>query len=86
MTWSLTHSLCLYPGNQSDGTLTTFIWHFAGQRQRCRTWANAVDTQDVLNFTAQIPGWPAIMDGVIRTTPHDGIVDWRLMLRDILDI
>ena len=36
----------------------------------------------MLKYTAQIPGWPEIMDKTIRTVPKDGIVDYKLMWRD----
>jgi 2-polyprenyl-6-methoxyphenol hydroxylase-like FAD-dependent oxidoreductase len=38
--------------------------------------------EKVLEFTSTLPGWPEYMDRLIHTTPKDGIVDWKLMLRD----
>lgn len=29
-----------------------------------------------------VPEWPEYMNRLIRTTPKDGIVDWKLMSRD----
>jgi hypothetical protein len=46
------------------------------------SWYNATAPEDVLKYTSTIPGWPSIMDRVIKTTPKDGIIDWKLMWRD----
>jgi len=35
-----------------------------------------------LKFTSTIPGWSDIGDRVIKTIPHDQLVDWKLMWRD----
>ncbi|KAK6008108.1 hypothetical protein QM012_000011 [Aureobasidium pullulans] len=46
------------------------------------SWSARVSPSDVMRYTSTIPGWPEIANRVIRTTPSDAIVDWRLMWRD----
>ncbi|MCJ1436611.1 hypothetical protein MMC27_005991 [Xylographa pallens] len=46
------------------------------------SWHDSTKIEDVLKYTAQVPGWPEIMNRTIRTTPEDGIIDWKLMWRD----
>ncbi|KAI9727734.1 MAG: hypothetical protein M1828_005962 [Chrysothrix sp. TS-e1954] len=46
------------------------------------SWGNKVDPSEALKFTAKIPDWPEYADRVIKTTPKDALVDWKLMWRD----
>ena len=46
------------------------------------SWGNKVDPEEALKFTAEIPGWPEVADRVIKTTPKDQLIDWKLMWRD----
>ncbi|CAK4030915.1 FAD NAD(P)-binding domain-containing [Lecanosticta acicola] len=46
------------------------------------SWGNKVHPDEVLKFTATIDGWPEVADRVIRATPTDSLVDWKLMWRD----
>ncbi|KAK5120351.1 hypothetical protein LTR85_006290 [Meristemomyces frigidus] len=46
------------------------------------SWSHVVSPEQVLNYTATVPGWPEIADRVIRITPSDQLVDWKLMWRD----
>ncbi|MCJ1405849.1 hypothetical protein MMC11_009079 [Xylographa trunciseda] len=46
------------------------------------SWQDSTKIEDVLKYTATVPGWPEIMNRTIRTTPKDGIIDWKLMWRD----
>ncbi|MCJ1419423.1 hypothetical protein MMC32_005778 [Xylographa parallela] len=64
-----TKSFSLVAGRKDDG-LATESWH------------NSTKIEDVLKYTAQVPGWPEIMNRTIRTAPEDGIIDWKLMWRD----
>ena len=46
------------------------------------SWGQTVEIEDVLRFTAQIADFPEIMNRVIKTTPKDGVIDWKLVWRD----
>lgn len=46
------------------------------------SWGHRVNPDEVLRFTSTIPGWADIGDRVIKTIPHDKLVDWKLMWRD----
>lgn len=46
------------------------------------SWGNQVTPETVLAYTATVPGWPEVADKVIRATPRDQLVDWKLMWRD----
>ena len=46
------------------------------------SWHDHTAPEDVLKFTSSITGWPTIIDRVIKTTPRDGIIDWKLLWRD----
>ena len=81
MSWLITHKVYfrLIPKSipqiisntvrQDDGTAT-------------ESWHDRTSIEDVLMFTAKVPGWPDIMNRVIKTTPEGGITDWKLMWRD----
>jgi 2-polyprenyl-6-methoxyphenol hydroxylase-like FAD-dependent oxidoreductase len=46
------------------------------------SWSNQVTLETALAFTAKIPDWPEVADRVIKATPSDALVDWKLMWRD----
>ena len=46
------------------------------------SWGHRVHPEEVLKFTATIPDWPEVADRVIKATPSDLLVDWKLMWRD----
>ena len=35
-----------------------------------------------MKYTATVPDWPEVADRVIKTTPADQLIDWKLMWRD----
>lgn len=46
------------------------------------SWQQTVKIDTVLDCLSQVPGVPDFVKRLIRATPEDGIVDWKLMLRD----
>ena len=46
------------------------------------SWNQAVDVCEVLKITSKIPGFPAVAERLIKTTPENGIIDWEIMWRD----
>ena len=46
------------------------------------SWYHHTSVDEVLAFTATIPGWPEYADRVIKATPPNTLVDWKLMWRD----
>ncbi|CAJ2505209.1 Uu.00g126030.m01.CDS01 [Anthostomella pinea] len=46
------------------------------------SWSHRVSPEEVIKYVATIPGWPEIGTRVIRTTPPDQLVHWKLMWRD----
>nr|POF02485.1 fad-dependent monooxygenase mdpd [Quercus suber] len=49
---------------------------------RPESWNHKASPEEVLAYTATVPGWDKVADRVIRATPADSIVDWKLMWRD----
>lgn len=46
------------------------------------SWGNKVHPDEALKLTSTIDGWPEVADRVIKATPPDRLVDWKLMWRD----
>lgn len=46
------------------------------------SWGQTAEIEDALIFIARIPDFPEIMNRVIKRTPKDGIIDWKLGWRD----
>ncbi|KAK4553882.1 hypothetical protein LTR86_009057 [Recurvomyces mirabilis] len=46
------------------------------------SWLHRSSPEEVLKFTAKIPGWPEVADRVIKLTPPDQLVHWQLKWRD----
>lgn len=46
------------------------------------SWSNHVSAEDVLKFASTIPGWPEVANRVIKATPADSLIDWKLMWRN----
>ena len=45
-------------------------------------WSHHATIEEVLKFTATIPGWPEVADRAIKTAPAERLIDWKLMWRD----
>jgi hypothetical protein len=43
------------------------------------SWGQRVHPDQMLEWTATIPGWPEVADRVIKTIPQEALVDWKLM-------
>ena len=46
------------------------------------TWSTTVDPSVALQITATIPGWPDAADRVIKSTPKDRLLEFKLTWRD----
>ncbi|KAK3699218.1 hypothetical protein LTR37_016579 [Vermiconidia calcicola] len=46
------------------------------------SWGHRVHPDEVLKYTATVEGWPEVANRVIKATPPDLLVDWKLMWRD----
>ncbi|GKZ16994.1 hypothetical protein AbraCBS73388_005981 [Aspergillus brasiliensis] len=46
------------------------------------SWSHKSDLEDVLKITATIPDWPEVADRLIRLTPKDRLLHFRVMWRD----
>ncbi|KAK8129771.1 FAD/NAD(P)-binding domain-containing protein [Apiospora kogelbergensis] len=55
-----------------------------GHATQGESWGAQVPVENVLQFVETMPdgGLPDLLKDLIRATPDDGIVDWKLMLRD----
>nr|POF01342.1 fad-dependent monooxygenase mdpd [Quercus suber] len=66
----------------SGETMSWFITRPDRDALAAESWNRKVSNNDVLAFTATLPGWPDVADRVIKTTPPNTIIDWKLMWRD----
>jgi 2-polyprenyl-6-methoxyphenol hydroxylase-like FAD-dependent oxidoreductase len=82
MSWTITHKVpdALFTSSPLSQMSPNIALKDTGTATE--SWHNRTAIEDVLKYTSQIPGWPEIMNKVIRTTPKDGITDWKLMWRD----
>ncbi|KAF2164032.1 hypothetical protein M409DRAFT_68247 [Zasmidium cellare ATCC 36951] len=46
------------------------------------SWSHKVDVEEALKFTAKIPDFPDYANRLIKLTPPDKLIDWKLMWRD----
>lgn len=46
------------------------------------SWSNSVKPEVALDFTSTVPNWPEVANRVIRATPPNSLIDWKLMWRD----
>jgi 2-polyprenyl-6-methoxyphenol hydroxylase-like FAD-dependent oxidoreductase len=46
------------------------------------SWYETVETDRVFEALAEVEDFPEVAKRLIRATPKDGIVDWKLMWRD----
>ncbi|KAK5133283.1 hypothetical protein LTR08_008017 [Meristemomyces frigidus] len=46
------------------------------------SWGHKATPEEVLKYTAAVAGWPEVATRVIKATPADQLVNWRLMWRD----
>ncbi|KAF7198547.1 FAD-dependent monooxygenase mdpD [Pseudocercospora fuligena] len=46
------------------------------------SWSHKVRPEEALAFTSTIEGWPEVGNRVIKATPPDLLVDWKLMWRE----
>ncbi|PYH95250.1 FAD/NAD(P)-binding domain-containing protein [Aspergillus ellipticus CBS 707.79] len=46
------------------------------------SWSHETDPEEVLKLTATFPDWPEVADRLIRLTPKDRLLHFRLMWRD----
>jgi len=81
MSWLITHKVYSQYCVAFQPQLHTDMAH-QDNGTATESWHDRTSIADVLKFTATVPGWPEIMNRVIRTTPKDGITDWKLMWRD----
>jgi 2-polyprenyl-6-methoxyphenol hydroxylase-like FAD-dependent oxidoreductase len=46
------------------------------------SWSQRVDNSVPLSITEAVPGWPEVANRVIKATPPNILVNWKLMWRD----
>ncbi|KAI2817744.1 hypothetical protein CBS133816_10438 [Aspergillus niger] len=46
------------------------------------SWSHRADPEDVCKITSTIPNWPEVADRLIRLTPKDRLLHFRVMWRD----
>ena len=78
MIWSINHPVRSGMHTLRTAFLTLNQDHGIAQE----SWNHRVTPEEVLKFTATIKGWPEVADRVIKSTPSNLIVDWKLMWRD----
>lgn len=82
MTWNLTHRVRFLPHQiHSNSVLTTDSLPLQDIGSAAESWGQTVGIDEVLKLTAQIPDFPEIMNRVIKPTPKNGIIDWKLVWR-----
>ncbi|KAF2464735.1 FAD/NAD(P)-binding domain-containing protein [Lindgomyces ingoldianus] len=46
------------------------------------SWGHRISNEAAIEILSAIPNWPKEFDRIIKATPPDSIVDWKLMWRD----
>ena len=46
------------------------------------SWSHKVDIEEALAYTAKIPDFPDYANRLIKLTPPEKLIDWKLMWRD----
>ncbi|PWY71713.1 FAD/NAD(P)-binding domain-containing protein [Aspergillus heteromorphus CBS 117.55] len=67
-----------------ERTADTMCWIMSHKNDdsAVESWSNKTDPEEVLKLTATIPDWPEVADRLIRLTPKDRLLHFRLMWRD----
>lgn len=83
MTWNLTHKVysLLYQIHFYSLLMVGFS-SLQDIGSAAESWGQTAEIEDALIFIARIPDFPEIMNRVIKRTPKDGIIDWKLGWRD----
>ncbi|RAK95030.1 FAD-dependent oxidoreductase [Aspergillus ibericus CBS 121593] len=65
-------------------TADTMSWALSHNDYASATesWSHSADPDEVLKITATIPNWPEVADRLIRLTPRDRLLHFRVMWRD----